>query len=190
MFVQVLPFPPALSAHVTYKLRPRWSRERKSSRSAQRLETGGVSVPATHEDHLKLSLSTRSKFGAGLHGYNSRRLLSCAGREVASCHEWVSTFSIPSDLLVEDFDSSVSKCDLSMFFGGSACVVRAIVSHLLEICGDNSETIVPSPPGTVFVNMRQNRPGPQCCHHIALQMGLLRNAGYFKQKKKKRWVLD
>lgn len=142
-------------------------------------------------DHLKLSLSTRSKFGAGLHGYNSRRLHSCAGREVASCHEWVSTFSISSDLLVEDFDSSVSKCDLSMFFGGSACVVRAIVSHLLEICGDNSETIVPSPPGTVFVNMRQNRPGPQCCHHIALQMGLLRNAGYFKQKKKKkRWVLD
>lgn len=42
-------------------------------------------------DHL----STRSKFGAGLHGYNSRRLHSCAGREVASCHEWVSTFSTP-----------------------------------------------------------------------------------------------
>lgn len=61
---------------------------------------------------------------------------------------------------------------------------RGVDPLWLEICRDNSETIVPSPLEAVFVHMRQNRPGPQYCHRSAPQMGLLRNAGYFKQKKK------
>lgn len=61
---------------------------------------------------------------------------------------------------------------------------RGVGPLRLEICRDNSETIVPSPLEAVFVRMRQNRPGPQYCHRSAPQMGLLRNAGYFQQKKK------
>lgn len=51
----------------------------------------------------------------------------------------------------------------------------------LEIGGDDPERIVPSPLATVFVS----GPGPQRCHRSALQMGLLRNARYVHQKKKK-----